>query len=98
MAVERLRVEEVTPRHKEATPVAPSPAEANSQMLATFRAIAMILAIRLFLFLSLVGTFVLAMIATANKDPASLWVMIGYSFLTTGPLAFLEWRGKKNGG
>lgn len=66
-------------------------------LLTAFKAISRVLAVRLFLFLSLIGAFVLSLIAIHDKDSASLYVLIAYSFLTTGPLVLLEWKGKKGG-
>ena len=66
-----------------------------SALLAAFKVTAMILAIRLFLFLSLVGSFVLAVIATENNSIQSAWVLFLYAGVTTLPLTFIEiWRGK----
>lgn len=63
-----------------------------------FKVAAKILAIRFFLFLSLIGSFVLAIIATNNQNSESLWVLLAYSFVTTFPLAVLEWKGRLGGG
>lgn len=68
-----------------------------SAILAGFNVAAKVLAIRFFLFLSLIGTFSLALIAIEDKTFASLFVMIAYAFLTTGTLAVLECRGRPNG-
>lgn len=65
---------------------------------ATFIVAARILAIRLFLFLSLIGSFALAIIATNNQNPQSAWCLVLYALVTTLPLAFLEFIGKRNGG
>lgn len=64
---------------------------------ATFIVAARILAIRLFLFLSLAGSFVLAIIATYNGSPQSAWVNLLYAGVTTLPLTILEYRGKHGG-
>lgn len=69
-----------------------------SALLAAFQVAARVLAIRLFLFLSLVGAFYLSIIATANQNPQSAWVLIIYSCVTTLPLTFLELKGRPNGG
>ena len=102
MAVQRLNLEEIEETiggsKGQTSPVAPPSRTAHDVLLSMFTAISAVLAVRLFLFLSLIGTFVLAIIAIYDKTTASLWVVIAYAFLTTGPLAFLEWRGKKNGG
>lgn len=65
---------------------------------ATFIVAARILAIRLFLFLSLVGSFALSIIATNNQNPQSAWVLLMYACVTTLPLTVLELMGKRNGG
>lgn len=101
MAVQRLNMEEIPDSRGGAgvtSSSAPPNKTAHDVLLAMFTAISAVLAVRLFLFLSLIGTFVLAIIAIYDKSTASLWVVIAYAFLTTGPLAFLEWRGKKGGG
>lgn len=68
-----------------------------SALSAMFKVAARILAVRVFLLLTLAGAFSLAIIATQNQSPQSLWVLIAYSFLTTFPLAFLELRNKSGG-
>ena len=70
-----------------------------SAITAMFKVAAKILAIRLFLFLSLVGAFALAVIATENQNLQSSWVLIIYAGVTILPLTILEFAGKKiNGG
>ena len=88
------RIPEIERDYKPPSP----PKSRDTVILGVFQAIGIVLAIRLFLFLSLIGTFVLAVIATHDKDAMSLGVMVAYSLLTTVPLAILEWRGKKGGG
>ena len=70
-----------------------------SAVLAAFQVASRILAIRLFLFLSLLGAFILAMIATENGAVQSAWVLCLYSLVTTLPLTILEisGRGKRGG-
>lgn len=65
---------------------------------ATFTVAARILAIRLFLFLSLIGSFALSVIATDNGTAQSSWVLVLYAMVTTLPLTVLELMGKRNGG
>lgn len=65
-------------------------------MLAVFQVAAKVLAIRFFLFLSLVGSFVLSIVATNNQNMQSAWVLVLYASVTTLPLTLLEWR--KHGG
>jgi len=56
---------------------------------------AKILAVRLFLFLSLVGSFVLAILAHNSQSTVSEVIMIIYACVTTLPLTVLEiWRKK----
>ncbi len=99
MAVQRLKLEELPEEMVQNNISVQKPVKAgNEVILGVFKAIATVLAIRLFLFLSLVGTFSLSLIAIYDKTSQSLWVVIAYAFLTTGPLAFLEWKGKRNGG
>lgn len=69
-----------------------------SAVLAAMQVAAKIIAVRLFLFLSLAGSFVLAIIATENGQPQSSWVLLLYACVTTGPLAALEIIGRKKGG
>lgn len=108
MAVERVGVEEImgetkvvqmipeTPQKKQITP---EQVEARySAVLAAMQVAAKILAVRLFLFLSLVGAFVLAMIATSNDLTQSAWVLLLYSCVTTLPLTILEIFNGKRGG
>lgn len=76
----------------------PDKVSAHVAILGVLRAIGIVLAVRLFLFLSLVGTFSLALIATRATDYLPLVVMIAYACLTTGPLAYLELKSRANGG
>ena len=64
-------------------------------ILAGFNVAARILAVRFFLFLSLVGSFVLSVIATTNQSILSVWVVGVFAAVTTLPLAVLEIRGKR---
>lgn len=87
---------QTTPMPNEADVRAKVAAE-YSALNAMFHVAARVLAIRFFLFLSLVGSFALSIIATSNLAPQSLWVLLAYSFVTTFPLAFLEIRNKSGG-
>lgn len=69
-----------------------------SAILAGFKVAAHILAIRFFLFLSLVGSFSLAIIATGNQSVQSAYVLVIFACVATLPLAVLEWNGRKNRG
>lgn len=89
----------MTPSEPKKPPQTPEYVEAQySAVLAAFQAAAKIIAIRFFLFLSLVGAFVLAMIATENASVQSSWVLVLYSGVTTLPLTILEIFGRKKGG
>jgi uncharacterized YccA/Bax inhibitor family protein len=68
-----------------------------SVVLAAFKVAARVIAIRLFLFLSLIGSFTLAIIATNNQNPQSAWVLLLYACVTTLPLSVLEFKGRKGG-
>jgi len=56
------------------------------------RAISAILAIRLFLLLSVAGAFVLAFMAMADTTSHSIWVLAVYCVLTVLPLVFLSFK------
>lgn len=66
-------------------------------ILAAFDVAAKVIAIRFFLFLSLVGSFVLSIIATNNQSILSVWVVGVFAFVTTLPITILEFRGKRGG-
>lgn len=92
-------VKKVLPMTPEPTTPAKDDKEALYMALqATFIVATRILAIRFFLFLSLVGSFVLSIIATNNQYPASAWVLILYALVTTLPLTVLEINGRRKGG
>lgn len=56
------------------------------------RAISAILAVRLFLLLSVVGSFVLAFMAMSDTTSHSIWVLAVYCVLTVLPLVFLSFK------
>lgn len=68
-----------------------------SAVLAAMQVAAKIIAIRFFLFLSLLGSFCLAILAVNNQTAQSGWILIIYACVTTLPLTFLEIFGKKGG-
>lgn len=72
----------------------PHQAQVNAALTAAFRAIARVLAIRFQLLLSLIGDFVLAILAMQWQTPAGLYVMIAFCALTTAPLVWLEFSGR----
>lgn len=98
MAVEAENIRTVTPRrpvpaqqelaYHQAAPKGPS---ATAQILHFF---ALILAVRLFLFLSLIGAFVLAWVAIHAETTASLAVFVAYDILVIFPLVYLDLKGK----
>lgn len=61
-------------------------------ILMGFRVAAKVLAVRLFLFLSLIGSFVLSIIATNSQSIQSAYVLVLYALVTTLPLTILEWK------
>lgn len=69
-----------------------------SAVLAAMQVAAKIIAIRFFLFLSLLGSFSLAIMAMNNQTSQSAWVMLLYACVTTFPLTILEIFGRKSGG
>ena len=68
-----------------------------NSVVAMMNVVARILAVRLFLFLSIVGSFILALIADKNQSLQSVIVVVLFACVTTLPLTILEWR-NKNGG
>lgn len=58
----------------------------NDALLAVFKVISQVLAIRLFLLLAVIGAFVLAYIAMQSTDIHTSWVLAIYSALTILPL------------
>lgn len=66
----------------------------DSQLLTVLRAISRILAIRLLLFLSLVGGFALAVMAMVQQSWLSLALVVAFVLLTVAPLAYLEIAGR----
>jgi hypothetical protein len=82
----------------QAAPVAPPPAnrmvQRHQQILDMFNVIALVLAVRLLLFLSLTGAFILALQAMDKETIPAIVVLVCYALLTVGPLVYLEVRGK----
>lgn len=75
----------------------PTPDAEYSAILAAFRVTAKILAVRFFLFLSILGSFALSIMAMYNQTSQSDYVMVLYACVTTLPLTILELNGKKGG-
>lgn len=104
MAVERMQIEQilssdpkVLPMQNQPTSPQPKPPETRAQveaeysaLLAAFRVAARILAVRLFLFLSLLGSFALAIMATQSQSWLSVAVIALYAAVTTLPLSIIE--------
>lgn len=67
---------------------------APEQVLIVFRALARILAVRLLLFLSLAGSFSLAVMAMGQQSWLALVLVVAFAALTIGPLAWLEVMGR----
>lgn len=63
-----------------------------TSILAMINVVARILAIRLFLFLSIIGSFILALMADFNQSLQSIAVVVLFACVTTLPLTILEWR------
>lgn len=63
-------------------------------ILAMMNVVAKILAIRLFLFLSIIGSFILSLIADNNQSLQSVAVVVLFACVTTLPLTILEWRNR----
>lgn len=72
----------------------PAPS-APEQILTVFRALARILAVRVLLFLSLAGTFVLALMAMSKESWMGMAMAVAFALLTIGPLAWLEVMGRR---
>lgn len=69
----------------------PSPPSARpSPVLAALKVIARILAVRLILLLSVLGGFVLGVMAMLAQSWPGLAILIAYAFLTVLPLVWLE--------
>lgn len=99
MAVKTISIKEIPSEKKQVELSEEQPRlSKNDIIMGIFKTLWVILTIRLFIFLSLIGSFVLSLIAIHDKDLVSISVLIAYSFLTTGPLVLLEHRGRINGG
>lgn len=74
---------------------APRPDKEYSAVLAAMQVAAKILAVRFFLFLSLVGSFVLAILAHNSQSTVSEVIMVIYACVTTLPLTVIDLIGRK---
>jgi hypothetical membrane protein len=61
-------------------------------MLAMFKAMGFALSARMILLVTLVGAFVLAVMAMREQSVASLEVLVAYGILAVIPVAYLEIR------
>jgi hypothetical protein len=73
-------------------PQTPSPLP--GQVLAAFRALALVLAVRFMLVLALAGTFTLALLAMDHQTIISAAITVAFAVLTLGPLVYLEVRNR----
>lgn len=115
-SVERLAVEEVTPRprlvHPQPAPLPPSPPEEikppaaavivppkvdQSRILVAILAVSRVVAVRLQLLLSLMGAFVLALMAMSHQTMLGLAILGAYCALTVIPLVWLAWPDRQRG-
>lgn len=68
----------------------PAPRPSSDALLASFRAIAFVLASRFLVLLGLVGGFMLALIAANAASLVPLYVLIAYAVLVMIPLVALD--------
>lgn len=68
-----------------------------SAIIAMFKVASRILAIRFFLFLSLVGSFILSIMADNSQTSQSAYILLIFAAVTTFPLSILELWGKRGG-
>lgn len=69
-----------------------SKADTMDVMLAAFQALAFAISARALLMLSIVGAFVLAVLAMEMPDGMRLGILIAYAVLVVVPMCFLEFR------
>lgn len=74
---------------------APPQKDNRSQIIAVLQAIALVLAVRILLLLSIVGGFVLAVMAMRAPSTEAIVVLISYCCLTVLPLVWLERYGRR---
>jgi hypothetical protein len=98
--VRRLNVEEVVPRRRptevQSTPptlIPPAPQPSTLDVVVgAFSALGYALSARALLLLSLIGAFVLSLMAITSQTLAALEVLIAYCCFTVIPVAYLEVR------
>lgn len=96
MPAKLVEVRQIPEVAQDSTNAAPDNRDAEySAILAGFNVAARILAVRFFLFLSLIGSFVLSIIATQNQSILSVWIVGVFAMVTTLPLTIMEVRGKR---
>lgn len=79
-------------------PHQPQQPQGPNMLIEVIRGFALILAVRLFLFLSLIGAFVLAWYAIHAQTFDSWRVFVTYNVLIIFPLVWLEFKGNSSGG
>ena len=79
-------------------PLPPPKPTQNDALIATFKAIAHILSIRLFLLLAVIGAFVLAFMAMSGSDVHSTWILGVYSAFTVIPLTVWDLLTRRQNG
>jgi hypothetical protein len=72
------------------TPPTSQPAPPAAAQLAAFRAIALVLAVRLLLLLALMGGFSLAVMSMLWQTPVGVAIVVAYAVLLMLPLVWLE--------
>ena len=72
--------------------------KSNSSIIATFHAIATILAVRFILLLAVVGGFVLALLVMSNPNVIGACVLAAYVAATVWPLVWLDIGARKQAG
>lgn len=97
--VRRLNVEEVAPKRRpmevvSATmPTTPTPQPSTLDVVVSaFAALGYALSARALLLLSLIGAFVLSLLAITSQTTAALEVLVAYCCFTVIPVAYLEIR------
>lgn len=97
-----VNLAEVTqlPVQHTAPQVAPQPVkqdktQAQLAILAVLQSAALILAIRFFLLLTLIGGFVISLIATNTHETTAIIVLVIYCLLILLPVVYLETKNKR---
>lgn len=81
------------PTYMEPAPAPPAPSrQVDEQVLQIMGVLAQVLAVRVMLLLSVLGTFALAWRAMSNPSPMALLVVALLAVSTVGPLTYLAQR------